>query len=361
VLEPVLRNCKSRDLEEIKKIGEIEISDSGRINLEKFYEEISIDQTTDSFSKVMRDCYPIIQRSVGAEKANKATTENFRSLSAKIKKKLYSSGVMEKLPDGILEEEKIILSSKEKLVKELIQKKRDLEDTYKELAETKIDKMKSNFIDVVAHELRTPLTSIKVYVELLKKGNLGEINDLQREKLEMTARNIGRLKKLIDDMLEIPMMDKEKLELREESFVVKELIEEIIDEVKESNLNRQKILIDFPDSLIIEGDRTMLGKAFKNLLVNATKYTPANGKIMVRGRKEGGKVHIEVEDNGMGIPKEELYKIFNPFYTVGKSDGGMGLGLAIVKNIVDGHRGEVWAESELNKGSVFHVLLPMKK
>lgn len=236
---------------------------------------------------------------------------------------------------------------------------KDLKEAYRELAEAKMDRIKSNFIDMMAHELRTPLTSIKTYIDLLRKGDLGEINDLQKEKLGIATKNVSKLKKLIDDMLEIPTMNADELELSRESFLVGELMEEVVEEsLSETKLKEHKISIDFLDSLVVEGDRSMLGKAFKNLLVNAMNYTPERGKIKIAGREEGKNIHIKIEDNGIGIPKEDLYKIFNPFYTVEKSDGGMGLGLAIVKNIIDGHGGEIWVESELGKGSTFHLLLP---
>lgn len=236
---------------------------------------------------------------------------------------------------------------------------KDLKEAYRELAEAKMDRIKSNFIDTMAHELRTPLTSIKTYIDLLRKGDLGEISDLQREKLGIATKNVSKLKKLIDNMLEIPTMNADDLELSRESLLVGELMEEVVEEsLSETKLKEHKISIDFPNSLVVEGDRSMLGKAFKNLLVNAMKYTPEKGEIKIAGRKEGKNIHIKIEDNGIGIPKEDLYKIFNPFYTVEKSDGGMGLGLAITKNIIEGHGGEIWVESELGKGSIFHLLLP---
>ncbi|KAA0003032.1 MAG: hypothetical protein FE048_02490 [Thermoplasmata archaeon] len=368
VLEPVLRKSHSEDIRDIgiviKSMKNIPISidRNGRINIRNIYENYSLEKgihtTTEAFLKVLESCLPTLQRRSGDD-VYMMITSNFRKMPQNMKERLYGEGFIEKLPKGILEEEKVTLMSREKLVEELVERRKKLEKAYKELAEAELGKMKATFIDVIAHELKTPLTAIKTYAELLQKEKLGKLTKVQKEKIEMMIKNIRKLTDLIDDMLQIPSIDLKELELRKEKFFIREIIEETVKDCKEMiDEKKQMLYVSVPDSLTVQGDKNLLGKAFKNIVVNAIQYTPEKGKIRISASAEEENIHLMVEDTGKGIPEDEIERIFDPFYRGDTAKGGAGLGLAIVRNIVEGHRGKVWAESSIGKGSIFHILLP---
>jgi len=368
VLEPVLRKCRQEDIVEIaiminrSKSG-IRVDKEGKIDMEMLYREYPekdrVGFIIEKFLYALNKMRPIMHQSIGEENANSMITSNFRKMPTNIKERLYGEGLVEKLPEGILEEEKVTLMSREKLIEELVERRKKLENAYRELAEAELGKMKATFLDVVAHELRTPLTSIKTYVELFKKGKLGRLTKTQKEKLSIMEENVDKLTNLINDMLQIPSIDVKELELRKEKFPAKEVIEEVIEDCSTLISEKgQSVSVDVPPALIVQGDKNLLGKAIKNIIGNAIKYTPAGGKIKISAKMDGDKVHLRIKDNGAGIPDDEIDRIFDPFYTGDEKNGGMGLGLPIVKNIVEGHGGKVWAESKVGKGSTFHLLLP---
>ncbi len=219
--------------------------------------------------------------------------------------------------------------------------------------------MKSEFVDIIAHELKTPLTTIKTYTDLLRKEKLGPLNEVQREKLDRMEKNITRLTKLIDDMLQIPSIDAKELELRKELFPAREVMDAIVEDVGEiAREKRQKLTVETGADTIIFGDKNLIEKAIKNIVVNAVKYTPEKGSITLTAQREGDFTRISVVDTGRGIRSEDVEKIFEPFYSL---ESGAGLGLSIAKNIVESHGGKIWVESTPGKGSQFHILLRGEK
>jgi signal transduction histidine kinase len=367
VLEPVLRRCRSDDINEIaimlnrSKSG-IEIQPGGQIDIRMLYRRQAetdepVQYVIERFLHALDRMYLILKQSMGPERANALITEQFRAMPTNIKERLYGEGLVEQLPEGILEEEKVTLLSRERLVEELLDRRKKLEKAYRELAEAELGKMKTTFLDVIAHELRTPLTSIKTYVDLLKKEKLGELSEVQKEKLGIMAQNVDRLTMLINDMLEIPSIDVRELELRKETFTARELVMDVMEDCRDiADEKRQTLSIEMPDTLTLHGDKNLLGKAIKNILVNAIRYTPRGGTVSIAGRREGEQSHLVIADTGPGIPEDDIDRVFDPFYTGGEG-GGMGLGLSIVKNIVDAHGGEVWAESDPGEGAAFHIRL----
>jgi len=368
VLEPITRKYKAEDLKELRINVDIEgiyVNKKGGIEIHKIYRYKKIDE---KFINFLNRCLPLFHKVF--DDVENIITRNFRNLPSNIKERIYRYEFIKLLPKGILEEEKIALASKEKLIEELVERKRKLEEAYERLAEAKLDKMKSKFIDIIAHELKTPLTAIKTYTDLLRKEKLGRLNKLQKEKLDKMARNIQRLTKLIDDMLQIPSIDAKELELRKERFYVKDIIDSIINEVEEiAQEKEQEIVIEMENNLSIIGDKKLIEKAIKNIVTNAIKYTPKKGKIYIRANGEKNMAHLIIKDTGKGIKKEEIEKIFEPFYT--GEGGGVGLGLTIAKNIIESHGGKIWAESKESKeikeskeskeskekGATFHILL----
>ncbi len=248
------------------------------------------------------------------------------------------------------------------MLEDLNESRIKLEESYKELAE--LDKMKSDFIQIAVHELRTPLIAVKSGVELVNTGELGSLTSKQKEALGLAEQNIDVITALIDDMLDIMRIKSGKIGLMKESLSIKELVGLVANGLKPVFVKKkQKVTVKIPDSVSnIIGDPYLLAKVFNNLLGNAIKYTPDNGKITISAEDDGRKIHCAVTDTGVGIPKKEIDKIFDMFYVVDSSMSrkhkGVGLGLAICKGIMEAHNGKIWVESNTGKGSTFHVTLP---
>lgn len=226
------------------------------------------------------------------------------------------------------------------------------------------DKMRSDFISMVAHELRTPLVAVEAGIELMNAGELGELTPEQKETLELAEKNINVLTNLIDDMLDAMRIEAGKLELMKKSLSIGELIRKAVNEFKPMAIKKKhKLILEIPDSLpLIMGDISLLIKVFNNLLSNAIEYTPTNGRIKISAREDGENIHATISDTGIGIPEGEISRIFGRFHVVDntppRNRKRMGLGLAIAKGIVENHGGKIWVESEIGKGSTFHVTLP---
>ena len=235
----------------------------------------------------------------------------------------------------------------------------------------KLDGLKSQFISMASHELRTPLIAIQGYVDLLRDGAAGEVNEEQMVMLATVSRNTVRLARIVTELLDLSRIEENKLALNQEDFAVAEVLAEVLQEQKPS-LDRRfhtATLEVEPDLPPLHGDRDRIGQVVVNLLGNAIKYTPDGGRIAIKAFTESDQLHLTVQDNGIGIKAEHLEKIFSRFYTAGdvtrhKSGkeaflaGGTGLGLPIVKGIVEAHGGQVWVESAFGQGSMFHVVLP---
>jgi len=358
VIEPIIREYKGEELKNIRIMVDVEgiyINRKGGIDYHRIYDYDAVTRE----DKFIRFLERLLVSLGGNEEVRRRITENFRELPENVKEEIYRYEFIKKLPRGILDEEKIVLASKDKLIQELMEKKEKLEEAYSRLAQAKLDKMKSDFVNIMAHELKTPLTAIKTYTELMRRGKLGRITKLQKEKLDKMAKNIERMTRLIDDMLQIPSIDARELELRKEIFDAREMLSDIIAEVEEmAKEKEQKIVMEMDSNLKIFGDKNLIEKAIKNIVVNAIKYTPERGKIMISGMNDGIYAHIMVRDDGKGIPPQEIERVFEPFYS---REGGAGLGLAIAKNVVESHGGKIWAESDGKRGTTFHIMLRMRK
>jgi len=242
---------------------------------------------------------------------------------------------------------------------------RELTERVEELKEA--NRIKSQFLSNVSHELRTPLNAILGYTDLLIDGVYGRIKSDQRTPLEGVRRNAGDLLRLIEDVLHLTRIEAGKIELRAEKVDFVTLLQEIFIDLQP--IVEQKSLalwLDIPEGLpVIESDSAKVRQILANLLSNAAKFTE-RGKIMVwaEAAPQWGGVEIAVQDTGVGIPKEELPKIFDRFHQVDGSAtrtfGGVGLGLSIVKEVVGLLGGEIRVESEVGKGSTFTLFLPCR-
>jgi signal transduction histidine kinase len=237
----------------------------------------------------------------------------------------------------------------------------ELKASYNELKE--LDNLKSELIAIVSHELRTPLTSIKGYVELVLDGTMGTINDSQKKCLQVADDNIVRLRRLIESMLDLSKIERGELEMYREKVNLRAIVCDVIEYLKPLATEKNIKLNSEVEGINLEADKDRITQVLTNLIENAIKFSPANESILVSGVLENEHVHLKVTDRGAGIPKKDMVKVFDRFYQVDSSTkrkkGGSGLGLAVCKSIVEAHKGSIWVESELGKGSTFHILLPV--
>jgi signal transduction histidine kinase len=243
-------------------------------------------------------------------------------------------------------------------------------EIYKKVKET--EQMQKDFINIAAHELRTPIQPILGFVEILKNKAKDEN---QKELLNIVSRNAKKLKQLTEDILEVSKIESRSFKLHKEYFNLSELVRNIIHEfknqIKKENKNIIKLeLIDNEKEIIINADKTKINQVFYNLLNNAIRFTIGKekyndavnvGKIIVIIENKDNQVTVTVTDNGQGIDKEILPKIFTKFASKSET-GGTGLGLYISKSIVEQHGGRIWTEINkgINEGAVFKFSLPLK-
>ncbi len=235
-----------------------------------------------------------------------------------------------------------------------------LEQAYEELQ--RLDRLKSEFVQNVSHELRTPLTFIKSYVELILDGSLGELSDLHRDSLRIVLERTNTITRLVNDIVSLDQAERGALQL---GPVPLHTVARLAIDGAEVTAAEVGVTIkgDIPSSLPpVLGDRDRINQVFDNLLGNAIKFSPEGGTITVRIREEDGFLRTEIVDTGIGIPADQLDRIFDRFYQVDGSMsrrfGGTGLGLSIVKSIIESHGGWVGVESELGRGSTFFFTLP---
>jgi len=225
----------------------------------------------------------------------------------------------------------------------------------------RVNRAKSEFVSIVSHEFRTPLTGIQGFSELMKDDLLTPAE--MKEYAGDIFKDAQRLNRLITEMLDLDRMEAGRMSLHMEPTDLNAIVSEAADRVR-PNAPGHPITLSLDDRLPeIPADHDRLTQVAANLLSNAVKYSPTGGEILLTTAREGPHVHLTVRDHGMGIPADKLDSIWERFGRIesDKTRGiqGTGLGLPIVKQIVAMHGGSVWAESEIGRGTVFHVLLPL--
>ena len=224
--------------------------------------------------------------------------------------------------------------------------------------------IKSQFISMASHELRTPLTAIKEGIAIVMDGSTGKINDEQEDFLGMAKRNVDRLARLINDVLDFQKLEaggiKFNIQEKDINEVVKEVYETMVPLTKEKGLN---FVIKLDENLPkARFDNDKIIQVLTNIVNNAIKFTE-KGTITVTTSKQDNVVCVAVQDTGPGVKKEDIQKLFHKFEQLAKQDdrktGGTGLGLAISKEIVEKHNGKIWAESKHGKGITFYFSLPV--
>ncbi|MDD5328009.1 MAG: PAS domain S-box protein [Phycisphaerae bacterium] len=223
---------------------------------------------------------------------------------------------------------------------------------------------KSQFISTVSHELRTPLASMKEAISIVLDGIAGKINKDQKRFLDIAQRNINRLARLINEVLDFQKLNANKTKL---NIQPNDIAEAVRDACHTMTLYAQKkkvkLSINLDDDLPKASfDVDAIVQVLTNLISNSIKFTPENGVVSVSAQQKEGDLVIHVSDTGIGVNKEFLTKIFDPFYQVhppGQESKGTGLGLSIVNKIVMMHGGRIEVESEVNQGTTFSVFLPL--
>lgn len=260
---------------------------------------------------------------------------------------------------------------------------------YEEIKDTnikleKLERLKSEFISIVSHELRTPLTAIKNSLDIVLSGKAGSVTDNMDKFLNMARRNVTRLSAIINDLLDLSKIEAGKMEFRFEKSNINipiEFVKNTFENLaKEKNIDFKLNLAKNLDLVYIDAQR--IEQVLTNLVSNAVKFTPENGKISISTSKiskeellkikffeEAPKnlskyyVKIEVADSGIGIAHEDINKVFDKFEQIESSlsrkIGGTGLGLPIAKQLMETHKGLIWLESEINKGSHFFLAIPI--
>lgn len=260
---------------------------------------------------------------------------------------------------------------------------------YEEIKDTnmkleRLERLKSEFISIVSHELKTPLTSINSSIDIILKGMTGEINDATEKFLNLAKSNVKRLSAIIYDLLDLSKIEAGKMEFRFERTNINlpvELVKNTLENLaKEQNITINLNLDENLDFVYIDTQR--MEQVLTNLVSNAIKFTRENGTIEISSSRISADeiknnkffdelpskmsreyVKIAVKDNGIGIAPENQYKVFEQFKQIENSlsrqVGGSGLGLPIAKRLMEAHKGFIWLESELDKGSTFYLAIPL--
>ena len=226
-----------------------------------------------------------------------------------------------------------------------------------------VDQIRREFVANVSHELRTPLSILRGYIEVLLDEPETPREELARI-LSIMERHSKRLQRLVDDLLSLAQLESSQAKLEVSVVRMDELLNNLIRDWKEKLAAKNlKVIVDLtPEAWTLHADGTRLEEVLYNLLDNAVKFSRENGEIYLRATRLGSDMVLSVSDNGLGIGKEHLSRIFERFYRADKARshelGGTGLGLAIVKHIAQLHGGRVEAESELGNGTTIRVILP---
>lgn len=225
----------------------------------------------------------------------------------------------------------------------------------------KMEQLKDEFLSLVAHELKTPLTVMKLVLQALsyKCKQYNVASDILK-KIKDVDIEINRLTSLINEILDFSKLESGTVHLNTKMFNLIDLINETISELKP--IAKQKISFVRHSKILVQADRDRIKQVLINLISNSIKYSKRNGKIYVKAEVSNGFIIVSVKDEGVGIPKEKLPRIFDRFFQIENSSKlGSGLGLYITKEIISKHKGEVWVESEEDKGSTFYFSLSLSK
>jgi signal transduction histidine kinase/HAMP domain-containing protein len=232
--------------------------------------------------------------------------------------------------------------------------------------ERMIDRMKSEFISIAAHQLRTPLSAIKWVIKMILDGDAGTLNSEQQELLTQGYASNERMIVLVNDMLNVSRIEEGRFGYSFTKDKLEDALQIVVTSLENQIKNKQITLeLSVPKKLpLVFMDKQKMNLVLQNLLENAVKYTPPNGKIIVRVKSNKDELEVSIKDNGVGIPKKDQEKLFTKFFradnVIRMQVEGSGLGLFIVKNIVEKHGGRIACTSEEGKGTEFIITLPLE-
>lgn len=261
-----------------------------------------------------------------------------------------------------------ILKSKANVFIELYRQRQEILSHRDELkayaaALSAADRRKNDFIAMLGHELRNPVMAFRAGLQLLERQTDPERSALIHARMEVQAHHLSRL---IEDLLDVARIDQGKISLKRERVTVQSIIDSAVDTSRPKiDAGRHDLTVDMPGSPIwLDGDFTRLSQVVSNLLTNAAKYTPSEGRIQVSANRIEDRVRIDVADNGVGVPEEMQVRVFDLFtQSKGPDDRsreGLGIGLALVRELVEMHEGAVELESNgPGSGSRFTVWFPV--
>jgi len=231
---------------------------------------------------------------------------------------------------------------------------------------SEVDRKKDEFLALLAHELRNPLAPLRNGLQVMRLA--GDDTNAVTQARAMMDRQLGHMVRLIDDLLDVSRIGRHKMELRRGRIALADVIDNAVETARPLlEAARHELSVSLPrEPVFLDADLTRLAQVFSNLLTNSAKYTPREGHIWLTAERRGDEVVASVRDTGIGIPAEELPRVFDMFSQVDRSiersTGGLGLGLALVKGLVEMHGGSVTAESDgPGEGSTFTVRLPASR
>ncbi len=224
-----------------------------------------------------------------------------------------------------------------------------------------MDARKSAFVANVSHEFKNPLATIKGSLALILDGLGGDVSANQREMLEIAKKNIDRLIRLVTDLLDLSKIEAGKMKLKKEKIILGPLVDEVVSgnskEISDKRLTFKKYIPD--DIGLLWADKDKFTQVVINLVGNAIKYTPDGGKVTIKLARAGRNIRFEISNTGPGIARDDIGKLFDKFERItAEKQEGTGLGLSISKDIIELHKGKIWAESEPGKGAKFIFIMP---
>lgn len=246
-------------------------------------------------------------------------------------------------------------------------------NSYAQARQREIETLQKNaefrreFIADISHELKTPIFATQGYIHTLLDGAIDD-KQVRMKFLKKAAKSLDSLDHLVQDLLTLNQMESGVIKFSFTEFDLKELIQEVIEELEHKASKREvsiKLEVEPGKNYTTLADRQKIYRVCQNLIFNAVKYNHNGGEVIVGIKTSKNQIQVDVKDNGLGIPPEDLKRIFERFYRVEKSrskeKGGTGLGLAIVKHILEGHKSKISVSSTVGKGSIFSFQLPLEK
>lgn len=269
----------------------------------------------------------------------------------------------EAVTEQIFELQSALHQANDQLEQRVQERTAELQQALKKL--TELSQLKSNFVSNVSHELRTPLTHIKGYLDMLSEGGLGPLTSHQSEALKVMLRAEARLERLIEDLIQFSLAARSDLSIQTKPFSLNELLEISITQITDKAKDHQiKISSSVKEQLPrVNADEEKIGWVLMQLLDNAVKFTPEGGRINITAIITNGAVIVSVSDTGIGIPKDRISEVLEPFHqldgSITRKYAGTGLGLTMAYRILDAHCSSLEIESIVGKGSCFSFSLPI--